>query len=50
MGKGVWPFINGNEQELVLGATRTTKDLKTFKEQKRPKRLVIGCLLVFQTP
>ena len=27
MGKGVWPFINGDEQEPVLGAAPTATDL-----------------------
>ena len=32
MEKGVWPFINGDEQEPVLGAAPTIADLKTFRE------------------
>ena len=32
MGKGVWPFINGDEQELVLDATPIAIELMTFKE------------------
>ena len=32
MGKGVWSFINGNEQEPILDIAPTTANLKTFKE------------------
>ena len=32
IGKGVRPFINGDEQELVLGVALIATKLKTFKE------------------
>ena len=32
MRKGVWPIINGDEQEPLLGATPIAAELKTFKE------------------
>ena len=48
MGKGVWPFINGDEQEPVLGAAPTAADLKTLKSgMKRIRWSCIGCQLVF---
>ena len=46
MGKGVWPFINGDEQEPVLGATPTAADLKTFKEWHEKARKVMYWLSV----
>ena len=46
MGKGVLPFINGDEQELVLGAAPTTADLKTFKEWHEKSRKIMYWLLV----
>ena len=46
MGKGVWPFINGDEQELVLGVAPTVADLKTFKEQHEKARKVMYQLSV----
>ena len=42
MGKGVWPFINGNEQEPILGATLTILNLKTFKEWHEGHVLVVN--------
>jgi len=45
MGKAIWPFINGDEQELVLGATPTTTDLKIFKEWHEKARKVMYLLL-----
>ena len=41
MEKGVWPFINGNEQEPILGATPTIVDLKTFKQWHEKARNVM---------
>ena len=41
MGKGVWPFINGNEQEPVLGATSTDAQLKTFNGWHEKDKKVI---------
>ena len=41
MGKGVWAFINGDEQEPALGAAHTTTDLKTFKEWHEKARKVM---------
>ena len=32
MEKELWSFINGDEQEPVLGTSPTIADLKTFKE------------------
>ena len=46
MGKGVWPFINGDEQEPVLGAAPTAADLKTFKEWHVKGRKVMYWLSV----
>ena len=46
MGKGVWPFINGDEQEPVLGAAPTAADLKTFKEWHEKARKVMYWLSV----
>ena len=46
MGKGVWPFIIGDEQEPVLGIAPTTTDLKTFKEWHEKARKVMYRLLV----
>ena len=31
MGKEVWPFINGDGQEPILGAAPTAADLKTLR-------------------
>ena len=40
-GKGVWPFINGDEQEPILDAAPTIADLKTFKEWHEKARKVM---------
>ena len=41
MGKGVWPFINGDEHEPILGAAAIAVDLKTFKEWHEKARRVL---------
>ena len=46
MGKGVWPFINGDEQEPILNTAPTTTDFKTFKESHEKDRKVIYWLSV----
>ena len=46
MGKGVWPFINGDEQELILGVDPPTVDLKTFKEWHEKATKVMSWLSV----
>ena len=46
MGKGGWPFINGDEQETILGAAPTATDLKTFKEWHEKARKVMYWLSV----
>ena len=46
MGKGVWPFINGDEQEPILGAAPIVADLKTFKEWHEKARKVMYWLSV----
>ena len=46
MGKGVWSFINGDEQESVLDAAPTTIELKTFKECHEKARKVMYWLYV----
>ena len=46
MGKGVWPSINGDEQEPILGAAPTIANLKTFKEWHENARKVIYSLFV----
>ena len=43
MGKGVWPFINGDEEEPILGATA---NLKTFKEWHGKAKKVIYWLSI----
>ena len=45
MGKGLWPFINGDEQEPVLDATPTTTNLQTFKEwHEKPRKVYWLCI------
>ena len=46
MEKGVSSFINGDEQEPILGATPTTGDLKTFKEWHAQARKVMCQLFI----
>ena len=46
MGKEVWPFINGDEQEPILGAAPIAVDLKSFKEWHEKARKVMYWLLV----
>ena len=46
MGKGVWAFINGDEQEPVLGAAPIATNLKTFKEWHEKARKVMYWLSV----
>ena len=46
MGKGVWPFINGDEQEPILDAAPIVVELKTFKEWHEKARKVMYWLLV----
>ena len=46
MGKGVWAFINGDEQEPFLGVAHTTVDLKTFKEWHEKAKKIMYWLSV----
>ena len=46
MGKGVWPFINGDEQEPILDAAPTIVELKTFKEWHEKAKKVMYWLSV----
>ena len=41
MGKGVWPFINVDEHEPILGVAPTAADSKTFKEWQEKARKVM---------
>ena len=46
MGKGVWLFINGDEQEQVLGAMPSAIELKTFKELNEKAQKVMYWLVM----
>ena len=41
MRKGVWMFINGDEQEPILGVAPTIAESKTFKEWHDKARKVM---------
>ena len=46
MGKGLWSFTNGDEQEPIVDVVPITVELKTFKEWHEKARKVMYWLSI----